>query len=194
MAISAPLNCTAVAMTPSQIKVTWTAVSGADLYYVFRSMGGSYTRIATTAATSYTDLSALPCTSYSYRVQACDKCAASDNSNTASVTTATVPLAAPTNVSATLSGDHVNLLWRSVPYATEYRIERRLSTDSVYDSLGTTVFTFATDNGPLSTGVAYCYRIVAVNQCSETPSGYVCVNVPCDSDAPAWINVQWLCP
>jgi fibronectin type 3 domain-containing protein/GH25 family lysozyme M1 (1,4-beta-N-acetylmuramidase) len=60
-----------VSKTSSGIKTSWSKVSGADKYYVYRkTASGSWSKIATTTSTSYTDKTAKKGTTYYYTVRA----------------------------------------------------------------------------------------------------------------------------
>ena len=65
----APTNLVATP-GPAQIALSWTAASGATSYNVYRSTGGGFVFIASTASTSYTDTGVANPTSYSYQVTA----------------------------------------------------------------------------------------------------------------------------
>ena len=99
---TAPSGLTATpATTTSQITLNWTASTdniGVTGYLVERCQGGrcnTYTQIAVSTATTYSDIGLNPNTSYSYRVQATD--AAGNLSVASNIATASTPnLAAPT--------------------------------------------------------------------------------------------------
>ena len=63
-------------------KLTWSSVTGASKYEVYRatSSGGTYTKVATTTAKTYTDKSAKAGKTYYYKVKAVSKVKASANS------------------------------------------------------------------------------------------------------------------
>jgi uncharacterized protein YkwD len=67
---SAPSGVNAVAMSSSQVQVTWPAVTGAASYEVYRrNPGGSFTSRGTSLTPSYNDTASAG-TSYLYRVRA----------------------------------------------------------------------------------------------------------------------------
>lgn len=98
VAPDAPTALSATAVSATQINLSWTAPTAADVqgYKVFRSgtSGGPYTEIADVAgaaSTSYSDTTAAANTTYYYVVRSYDEAAnQSVNSNEA---TATTPLA-----------------------------------------------------------------------------------------------------
>jgi fibronectin type 3 domain-containing protein/GH25 family lysozyme M1 (1,4-beta-N-acetylmuramidase) len=60
-----------VSKVSSGIKTSWSKVSGASKYYVYRkTASGSWSKIATTTSTSYTDTTAQKGTTYYYTVRA----------------------------------------------------------------------------------------------------------------------------
>jgi fibronectin type 3 domain-containing protein len=61
---------TGISNTTSGVKVTWSAVSGAAQYRVFRKVpGGKWTKVGDTTATSFTDTTAQSGTTYLYTVR-----------------------------------------------------------------------------------------------------------------------------
>jgi hypothetical protein len=85
-----PTNLAASALNATQIRLTWTASSGATGYRVERSPDGtaSWSPAGTSATTSFTDSNLLPSTSYFYRVVALNGPSSSAPSAVASATTA----------------------------------------------------------------------------------------------------------
>ena len=89
---AAPAGLTAVAVSATQIGLTWNAVTTATGYRVKRSTtsGGPYTPVATgVAPTSYTDTGLLNGTTYYYVVSAWNLAGESTNSSPVGVTTKT---------------------------------------------------------------------------------------------------------
>jgi hypothetical protein len=69
--ISPPTGVTVTALSPSSVRVTFTAVSGASSYIVERATGtGTFVQAGTTATTTFNDTGLLPGTQYRYRVAA----------------------------------------------------------------------------------------------------------------------------
>jgi len=79
----------ASALSASQIKLSWTASSGASSYKVQRSADGStgWAQVGTSTTTSFTDSGLIPSTTYFYRVLASNGPGNSAPSNVASATT-----------------------------------------------------------------------------------------------------------
>ena len=80
-----------------QVTLTWSTVVGATIYNVKRSpsSGGSYTTIASTTATSYTDTTVLNGTTYYYVVSASNAGGESPNSAEVSATPPWPPVPSP---------------------------------------------------------------------------------------------------
>ena len=85
-----PTGLAATALNATQIKLTWSAVTGATGYRVERSPDGStgWTQVGSSATASFTDSSLTPSTTYFYRVSALNGPSSSPPSTTASATTA----------------------------------------------------------------------------------------------------------
>jgi len=70
-ALQTPTNLIATATGASQVNVSWSGVSGADHYEVWRSFnGGAYALINTDTASPFTDSTVSANTTYLYRVRA----------------------------------------------------------------------------------------------------------------------------
>ena len=72
--------------TSSGVKITWSKVTGADKYYIYRkTSGGSYSKIGTTTKTYYTDKKAKSGKKYYYIVKAVNEAGSSDSSSSKSI-------------------------------------------------------------------------------------------------------------
>ncbi len=85
---SAPTGLSATAVSSSQINLSWSAVSGATTYNVYRSTtsGGPYSSVGSSATTSFSNTGLSASTTYFYVVRAVAGCE-SGNSSQASATT-----------------------------------------------------------------------------------------------------------
>jgi titin len=85
-----PTNLSATALNATQVKLAWTASSGATGYRVERSPDGTagWAVAGTSATQSFTDSNLSPSTTYFYRVSALNGPSSSAPSNVASATTA----------------------------------------------------------------------------------------------------------
>src|SRR5256712_13489519 len=84
-----PTGLSASAVNASQIRLSWTASSGATSYKIQRSPDGStaWTQVGTSGTTTFTDSGLIPSTTYFYRVLASNGTGISAPSNWASATT-----------------------------------------------------------------------------------------------------------
>ena len=97
---STPLNVSAVAVSSTQIHVSWSASTdnvGVTGYQVFRSG----TLVGTVTGLSYSDTGLTPSTAYSYTVAAFDAAGNSSNQSSAAIATTLTPDTTPPSVSIT---------------------------------------------------------------------------------------------
>ncbi|MCQ2285774.1 MAG: S8 family serine peptidase [Bacteroidales bacterium] len=152
-----PTNLSYTATT-SSIKLTWTAVSGANSYQVFRNSS----QIGTTTATNYTDNNVSSGVTYSYTVKAVCSSGVSNASNSVSAQVTSTSCGTPTNVTATAMSSSIKVTWTGVSGANSYQVFRNSS------QIGTTTSTSYTDNSAAA-GTSYTYKVKAV--CSNGVSG-----------------------
>ena len=164
----APTNLLALAISSSQIKLTWTDVALDNSGYAIErgTDGFNFSPLITVGDVStYTD-SGLPGGSkFYYQVRAVTGALSSGYSNISSDTTpiASAP-AVPTNLlAAAISTSQIKLTWTdNATDNTGYAIER--STDGVSFSPLTTVGDVSTyTNSGLASGAAFYYRLRATN-------------------------------
>lgn len=158
-----PSDVTAVAASSTQIKLTWTDVSGETGYKVERSLDGtSWVEVAAAAmdAVTYTDTGLTPGTKYWYRLRAVNQGGESPYSP---VVSASTKLPAPQGVTAAaITPTAVEVRWSPVTGAASYMIQRSLNGKTWTDltRVSRTMSTY-TDYG-VSANTNYSYRIVAV--------------------------------
>ena len=135
---AAPANLRVVSATAAGgVALAWDAVPGASAYTLTRAAGadGSSVEFATTDSTSFIDTAAIPGLLYTYGVAAANAVGTGPQSV---AVTATIPLAAPTGVSATIDRtDCVRVSWGAVMGATHYHVARADSEDGAKTELGT---------------------------------------------------------
>ncbi len=165
---AAPTGVTTSGTGTTTTTVSWTAVSGATSYKVFRATtsGGPYTQVGTSSTTSFAD-SGLACgTTYFYVVTASNGTCDSGNSAQTSTTTATctcTPPAAPTGVATsgtTQTGTTVS--WTASSGATSYKVFRATTSGGPYTQVGTSSTTSFADTG-LTCNTSYFYVVTASN-------------------------------
>ncbi len=145
-------------------KLTWSAVSGATSYRVYRSesRGTGYSLLGTTTSTSYVNTGAAAGKTYYYRVKAVNSAGTSAYSNIVSGTARTPAPAAPVLKGGTSSASgKPQLTWAAVNGAAKYDVYRSNSADGTFSKVGSTDKTTYVNTGAVK-GVTYFYKIRAV--------------------------------
>ncbi len=158
--------------TAKGVKVSWSSVSSASGYAIYRkkASASSWTLLTTTTSTSYTDtLSRTAGTTYQYTVRAYKGTKANATSNkydayywsgynTSGLSTRYIPT--PTLKTATAAAAGTKITWSSVSTATGYAVYRRLEGGN-WTLIGTTTSTSYTDKTALKAGKTYYYTVRA---------------------------------
>jgi hypothetical protein len=184
---AAASNLNAVASSTSlAVDLSWTDNASTETAYtVERSANGGSTWSVLTSTLpggtqSYSDTSVAPVTTYSWRVKATNGSGSSAYSNVASATSPNgpPPPAAPSNLTATVSGggngQKIALAWKdNATNATNYVVDRSIDQSTWTrrtSGLGATATSY-TDSGGLQRSTTYYYRVGAVNATNtSTPS------------------------
>ena len=170
----------ASAQSESEILVTWSAVSGATSYKLYRSpsSGGTYTQVGgDISALSYLDSGRSADTEYFYQLEACNSGGCSSRSPEVSATTQSPPvvLARPAAPSASAQSDsEIEVTWSAVPGATSYKLYRSPSSGGTYTQVGGDISARRYLDGGLSANTEYFYQLEACNSggCSNrSPEG-----------------------
>jgi hypothetical protein len=142
------------------VKLSWTAVSGAAGYRVFRSVDGQWNPdpIRSTANTTFTNSKLENGVKYSFTVAAYT--AAGNGPLSLAVTV--MPLAAPADLTITRGDQRAKLAWTPSTGATSYTVYRRLSTEPDFTELATGVVSPPFVDMPLTNGRRYYYRVRAL--------------------------------
>ncbi len=141
------------------VQLTWSSVSGAKGYYVYRKeTGGKKTKIAKVKETTYTDTAVSSGTKYTYSVKAYKGSTSSSAGNSLKITY----LSKPTISSATVSGSTVTLKWKQSAGATGYKLYRKASGGSytLIKTIKDAAETTYTDSSA-EAGTSYTYKIIA---------------------------------
>ncbi|MFD1953363.1 fibronectin type III domain-containing protein [Paenibacillus thailandensis] len=154
---------------PVSAELSWTGVSGASLYRVYRqaAVETGPAQLGVTANTSFTDTTADIGLEYVYTVTALDGAgfeSVASNGLSVSMADPNVPLAAaPTGLS--LQSVHKNdatFTWNEVPEALLYYVYRAEKPNGPYELIGKTKETIYTDASILTT-IPYYYKVASVN-------------------------------
>jgi len=170
---SAPTGLQAIA-GDTRIALTWTAVSGAVSYRVYRGTSANSeaaTPVANNVASaSYTDAGLTNGTTYFYYVTAVNGTGESIRSNEASATPAPIP-AVPTALTATAGNAQVHLSWTASATAASYNVYRATAggTLVMISTVGAVTGTTYTDAG-LTNGTTYYYVVTATNGAGSSAS------------------------
>jgi hypothetical protein len=172
---AAPTNLSATAGVNS-VGLTWSAVSGATGYNVYRgtASGDLSTKtkvMSSTPSIAFNDSGLTNGTTYYYQVTAINANGESSGSSEVSaVPSATLPPLAPTNLSATAASGLVGLTWSAVSGATGYNVYRgtasgTLSTKTkIASGVGSAAYTDST----VTNGTTYYYQVTAINANEES--------------------------
>ena len=168
---NAPSGLVATAVNATRVDLTWSDNSADETgFQLERSVsGGAWTPLASLGpnATSYSDLTAAPGTTYGYRVRACREAACSAFSAAATATTPVLQPGVPANLTATtVSPTRIDIAWgapASGGPVVGYRIDRRVGTGAfaLLDSVGAA--TLSRQDTGLNPGTTYGYRVQACN-------------------------------
>ena len=159
--LTAP-TMTLTSANSGQPVISWTKVSGAAQYEIFRSTDGSkFSIIRRTAALSYTDTSAAAGTTYYYQVRAINGDVKSAFCAAQSIQYAIGSLTAPTMTLTSAAGGQPVISWSKVNGAAQYEIFR--STDgSKFSIIRRTAALSYTDTSAAA-GTTYYYQVRAIN-------------------------------
>ncbi|KGK91517.1 cell wall-binding protein [Desulfosporosinus sp. HMP52] len=168
---SAPTDLTASAESSSEIYLDWDSVSDAASYYVYRatSSSGTYSKIATTTTSRYTDSDLKSETIYYYKVVSVNSAGTSAYSSRTYETTLDSDdddeddsLSVPTDLTATAeSSSEIYLDWDSVSEATSYYVYRSTTSSGTYSKIGTATSSKYTDSD-LEEDTTYYYKVKTV--------------------------------
>nr|WP_308128884.1 immunoglobulin-like domain-containing protein [Bacillus sp. sid0103] len=168
--LASPENLKAVASTYNSVSLSWSAVSGASGYEIYRSTSstGTYTKIASTSSTSYSSTSLNTGTAYYYKIRAYQTVTPSAYSGYSSVVSAKPVLATPSSAKAASSAyNSIKTSWTAVSGASGYEVYRATSSTGSYYYAGSTTSTSFKNLG-LVTNKPYYYKIRAYRMVGST--------------------------
>jgi fibronectin type 3 domain-containing protein len=157
-----------VKVTASGVKVSWSEVTNATTYNIYRKVGGKYTKVGTvpSGTTSFTDTTAASGTTYRYRIKAFN-----DNSSSAYSTSVSIYyLQAPALKKVTVKTNALRVSWSKVNGASGYYIYRKQGSGS-YNRIAT--ITNGTSGSYTDTTVknnkTYTYTVKSYNNTTKSP-------------------------
>ncbi|MCA9255820.1 MAG: matrixin family metalloprotease [Phycisphaerales bacterium] len=174
MAVGQVTGVNATDANCGNVQVTWSAVTGASSYEIFRNTvddSGTATMVGSSATTSYTDNAAIAYTNYFYFVRATNVCGGGAFS-LSNAGMALAPGAPPANLAA--SDDRctdVTLTWDAVPDAAVYEVFRNTVDDFSTSSLLLVVFAPGVVDNTAVANTPYFYWVRTTNSCgAATPT------------------------
>jgi fibronectin type 3 domain-containing protein len=152
---------TAQVSDATSINLSWSAISGASEYKVYRTSDpdAGYTFLETVSGLTYSDESPAAGTAYTYAVQAVDTQTAGASPLAA---VAARILAAPQLSARAASASAISLSWAAVEGAAAYKLHRSGSPDTDFTLIETLSELAYTDQG-LSGGSTYYYKVQGTN-------------------------------
>jgi uncharacterized repeat protein (TIGR02543 family) len=162
--LNVPTNLKAASASYSSIKLTWSAVSGASGYAIYRStsLSGTYAYVTSTSYLTYTNTSRLTGTTYYYKIRAYRLVGTTRvYSDYTGVAWATPLLSTSSTFTvARYSATSIKLTWSAVSGRTGYEVWQATSLTGTYSLIKTTTYTYFTHTG-LTTGKSYYYKVRA---------------------------------
>ena len=171
-ALATPAAPTVAAQSDGAISITWSAVSGATHYKLYRSetLGGTYTQIGgKITAIGYLDSPLSASAPYYYQLEACNGDGCSGRSPKVSATTVpSKPLAPAAPTVATQNDSAISITWSEVARATHYKLYRSETPGGTYAQIGGEITATGYLDSPLSASAPYYYQLEACNggECS----------------------------
>jgi cellulose 1,4-beta-cellobiosidase len=156
---SAPANVVATAGN-ARVTLTWSAVTGAAGYRVFRGENGVWNPapVATTSNTTLTSYNLTNGSMYSFTVAAYTK----GGNGPVSLAVSAMPLAPPSGVTATFGDTRITLNWTPSAGAASYTIYRKVSGEPAYSEFATGVVAPPFVDTGLTNGTRYYYQLRAL--------------------------------
>ena len=163
-ALTAPTVTLKADASTGQPAISWSKVSGAAQYEVYRSATGkanSFSIIRRTAALSYTDTSAAAGTTYYYQVRAINGSVKSDFCAAQSIQYAIASLTAPTMTLTSAANGQPVVSWTKVSGAAQYEVYRSTNGKSFSIVRRTSLQSWADTTA--AAGTTYYYQVRAIS-------------------------------
>lgn len=168
--LAVPKLLTAKVNGDGYIALTWSSVSAASGYDIYRSTSanGTYVQLSATESTTYVDTDASPSITYYYKIKSHlsvgPSYLQSDYTNTISYK---FNISAPTGLKATANGRDMSLSWNAINCVTGYELYRSTSASGTYTLVGSP-FVNTYLNANLAANKKYYYKVRAFVQVGKT--------------------------
>ena len=151
--------------TMDSIKISWTKVTDAESYYVYRasSSSGTYAQIGKTTSSSYTDKELKADTKYYYKVAAVNAVGTGTQSAYLAAETVGKPEKVTGVSQSDKTKDTITIKWSETEYASGYYIYRSDSLTGTFTKVGSTSSKSFKNTG-LSSNKTYYYKVAAFNE------------------------------
>jgi len=160
-----PTGLKTMSASSTSITISWSAVTGASSYFIYRSgtLAGTYTQVGTSTTTSYTDTGVTASANYYYKVAARNSGGTGSQSDASLLQNNGSAPSAPTGLMTTAAtSSTVTLTWNAIPGVTGYYVYRSSSSTGTFTQVGNPTSATYTDTG-LSLGTTYYYKVAAYN-------------------------------
>lgn len=164
--LPSPTNLAVTGTTGTSVSLSWSAVSGASSYNVYR--GGSKVNGSAVTSTAYTDSGLQSGTTYSYTVKAVTSSGAeSGASNSVNGTTTGTPPAVPTPTGVavgSVTSSSATISWTAASGVAGYNVYRSTTSGGTYTKVNTSLITgtsFA--NSGLAASTTYYWKVKSQN-------------------------------
>ncbi len=162
--VAAPKSLKMSSNSATAIKLSWSSGGKATGYEVYRLVGSTYKKIATTKSTTYTNKKLGNSKTYKYKVRAYFKGANGTvySSFTSVLTTNTTPATPKISVSATKS-KQLKIKWSKLNSAAGYEVYQSTSKNGKYKKIKTVTKSSTTSytKKKLTSGKKYYYKVRA---------------------------------
>lgn len=153
-------------VTTGKPKITWSAVEGADKYFIYRAISRSdiYVYQGSSVDTEFTDVRAQAGIRYSYKVKAADttnKFVISENSDFCYIV-CDLPCPVVTAGNDVTTG-YVQLTWPSIEGALRYEIYRATTPDGEFRKMNSQKSTTYVNDALVELGATYYYKVRAIH-------------------------------
>jgi fibronectin type 3 domain-containing protein len=189
---STPTGVTAASSSFNSINISWSGVTGATGYEIYRatSSAGTYTLISSPSAITYKNIGLKTNSIYYYKVKSYRMVGTVKVYSGFSTTTSAKPIpATPINIKASqISSNSIKLTWSGVSGANGYEVYRATSSIGAYNLLTRLTYLYYTNSG-LIAGKTYYYKIRAYQTVGTTIIYSNWSAVVCNNGVPGWTEV-----